>query len=184
MGLGLSAVSRAVCSIAITPFDSKGALIAFDFLDYRDGALLKILTEDRPISIKLVGDIIGMPQGIRTTESLTKSPFLNWCAGVLIALLFSASFAGAAVIFHSVVGSWKHIWVLLLPFGALFIPAIVIALVAAIWPDKSSSFADTLRAPAWYRKATHLRFAEGLQHADSLTQLQIEDLENETKEGS
>ena len=71
LDIGLTSVSRNVCNITISPAEEKGAFLTFDFLDFKDGALLKILTEGRPEKARLLGDIIGMPQGIKTTDSLS-----------------------------------------------------------------------------------------------------------------
>jgi hypothetical protein len=180
LDVGLSAVSREVCRIALGDSTEKGICVSFDFLDYRDGALLKILTEGKPKDLRLNGDIIGMPQGLKTTGALRKSSLLTALGVILGGLLFLSSFAGAAWVFHFYVSTWKYLWVHLLPFGAILVPLLIIALVATtIWPGKAPEFADALHAPSWFRRMIHFRFIEGLEHADVITDLTVEDIQEE-----
>ena len=183
LDIGLSAISREVCRIALGNTTENGVSLSFDFLDYRDGAVLKILTESRPKYLRLNGDIIGMPQGLKTTQALRKSSLLKWVGGILIGLLFLSSFAGAAWVFYRNVGTWKYIWVLLLPFAAIIVPGLIIAFVSlTIWPGKAPEFADTLHPPLWFLRMIHFQPIERLEQkieqieqADIITDLQVAD---------
>jgi len=56
------------------------------------------------------------------------------------------------------VGSWQHIWLLTLPFVALFLPAIIIAIIAStIWPDEKVPLPPTLALPKWFSHLPHYR---------------------------
>jgi hypothetical protein len=61
--------TRNVCQIALgDPLAQDSAVaypLTFDFLDGGDGALMTILTDGRPKSVDLLGDIIGMPAGVQ-----------------------------------------------------------------------------------------------------------------------
>ncbi|KPQ26923.1 hypothetical protein [Halomonas sp. HL-93] len=167
LDISLTAVSREVCQVELKqdPDDGSKTLIDFDFLDYEDGALLKILTEDRPKSVRLEGDIIGMPRGIKTTKELGNKPFLGRLGVGLSILLFLSSFAGSAWLFHWAVGSWSQAWVLILPIVALILPGAIIGMVAStVWPDATPKFSDSLQTPSWFGRSIHMRHIEYLDH--------------------
>ncbi len=167
LDVSLTAVSRSVCQVELkqNPNQPTETFIDFEFLDYEDGALLKILTESRPKAIRLEGDIIGMPKGIKTTQELGNKPFMGRLGVGLSALLFFSSFAGAAWLFHWSVGTWFQVWILLLPIAALILPGIIVAIIAStIWPDSTPKFSDTLQTPAWFGRSINMRRIEHLDH--------------------
>jgi hypothetical protein len=47
---------------------TQGTSLAFDFLDYRDGALIRVLTENQESAVDVKGTVIGMPRGITSKE--------------------------------------------------------------------------------------------------------------------
>jgi hypothetical protein len=74
-------VSRPVIGVGLSPlkevgfFEEPGAPVtrsdvSFDFLDYQDGALIRILAESAAAKIVLRGTIIGMPEGIHHVDEL------------------------------------------------------------------------------------------------------------------
>lgn len=69
LDLAIASVSRQVINFCITPIriaeeSLNSSQLSFDFLDYRDGALIRILTDSPSASLELKGTIIGMPKGI------------------------------------------------------------------------------------------------------------------------
>jgi hypothetical protein len=157
LDISLTATSREVCRVELTKqtyaAENASAEIAFDFLDYRDGAVVKILTVGRKGSTALHGDIIGMPEGIRRVDQLRPKALLAKMGCALAASFELASVASVPFIFHWVTGAWTHVWLLILPFVALFAPAIIIAIIAStVWPEGNLSFPDNLELPGWARR--------------------------------
>lgn len=78
-------ISRAVTNFNVERYEEKSdgltvSNISFDFLDYRDAARVRILTDNASARINVEGTIIGMPSGIKTQEelgTLTRFPFIR-----------------------------------------------------------------------------------------------------------
>ena len=166
LDISLTAVSRTVCRVELTnqtySEGNASAQISFDFIDYKDGAVVKVLTVGRKGSAKLCGDIIGMPDGIRRADQLRPKALLGKIGCGLAALFELASVASVPLIFYWVTGAWTHAWLLILPFVALFAPAIMIVIIAStIWPEAAPPFPESLELPVWARR---LAFRESRMH--------------------
>jgi hypothetical protein len=91
-----------------------------------------------------------MPEGIVHRPDLEKRPVLNPLGCILGVLLQISAIAGALVLFKAATGSWRLLWVLLLPIGAVFIPGIIVALVASyLWP-KGPQWPKNPSLPDWF----------------------------------
>jgi hypothetical protein len=112
---------------------------------------VRVLTAGRPKTVKVVGDVVGMPEGIIRTapESDDDTPW--WVILSVWSIAQAACLAAAAWVFWSVTGSWSHVWLLVLPIAALVIP-----LVGTSYITASQS---GLRRAAW-RRRSHPDFAE------------------------
>jgi hypothetical protein len=121
------------------------AKISFDFLDYQDGALIRILTAGEPESVEIGGDVIGMPKGIVCTSPEPGKGIPFAVGFTLWAIAELALLALTAFIYHRVIGSWKHVWILGLPLVAFTLPLFV-----AIVIDESGS---KLRRAHWQRRS-------------------------------
>lgn len=93
LSMELEKATRAVCQIALadreTVDDAVRYPVSFDFLDKGDGALIRILTDGRPDSVDLLGDVIGMPSGVaRAPKYKKKSKVLSYAQVVLNLALF------------------------------------------------------------------------------------------------
>lgn len=120
------------------------AAIVFDYLDYRDGALVRILTAGEAKQVEICGDVIGMPAGIVKTappSSSTRVSNIGFGAFLLAEL---ALFGAIVFLFHHILGTWKGVWLLALPF-----PAFVLPIVIALLIGESGS---RLRRSSWRRK--------------------------------
>lgn len=144
LDISLSGANRDVNRISVEEIKlgatSSAAKIRFDFLDFKDGGLIRVLATSRRIKIRLVGDIIGMPEGVRRTDQPTaKGPwgkigFGLWVTSEIIAL------AGAVYIYRLAQGGLENVWVLGLPFLALLIPAAVaMVLAVTVWPLRAGA---------------------------------------------
>jgi len=160
LDIAVSGVSREVCNIELDNI-SRGdqmlsADVLFDFLDHNDGAVLKLLTENRPKGFKLCGDIIGMPDGIRRSDQVRSLSVVNTIGVILAILLYIAAFVLTPFTFRWITGSWTHVWILLLPFVALLVPGIVVAIVAlTIWPSENLRLPKGLILPTWFDRLMH-----------------------------
>jgi len=155
LDIALAAVTRKVNNIEITnqslPGNSASADLTFDYLDYNDGGLIKILTVTGGGTVNLIGDVIGMPDGIKNIDEARSEGWLGKIGAFLAALFIFSSFAISIASYYWITGSWQNVWLLALPFVALIIPLIIVALVAAtIWPSGRPSFPSSLNPPSWF----------------------------------
>jgi hypothetical protein len=141
---------------------TSSAEIKFDFLDYRDGGLIRVLSTGRAKKLSLRGDIIGMPDGMaRSDQPRAQGPWGKMLFGFW---LFTQALALAAVayVYKQVENSWDHVWVLVLPFAALVLPGVCVVgavmLSDAIWPTRthSASYPQELSPPGWIRRAMRI----------------------------
>ncbi len=155
LDMAISGVSRDVINFRLAPFQElpDGAttgLISFDFLDSLDGAVIRVLTDSVTARIRVLGTIIGMPQGIVGMNDFGTNRFLNGIGCGLAILLQLSAVVGGLFIFYSVTGGWSLLWIFLLPFGVLFLPAIMVAVVSStIWP-KGPQWPRALGIPDWF----------------------------------
>jgi hypothetical protein len=149
LDFAIEAVRRSVCAIALEQNIPSGefeeANVDFDFLDYHDGALVRILTISPPKRVELVGDIVGMPAGIVRADEVRKRPFLGWVGGTLSVLGVLGVLALTAAIFRWVTGSWSNVWLLALPLvGLVLLLTLIIAISETIWPKSGLQFPKEL----------------------------------------
>ena len=113
MDITVAGVSRKVCNIELgnilrgDPISSADVL--FDFLDQNDGAVLKVLTENRPKWVKLCGDIIGMPDGIERSDKVRSLGVVNTIGAILSILFYITSLVLTPFTYRWITGSWTHV---------------------------------------------------------------------------
>ena len=149
LDFAVEAVRRPVCAIRVDqdmPVDgAEEATVDFDFLDYLDGAVVRVLTTSAPERIELVGDIVGMPQGIARADEVRRRSFLGWVGGALSVISIVGVLALTALIFHWVTGSWSNVWLLALPLVALLLLLVSIIVVSeTVWPKSGLQFPKEL----------------------------------------
>jgi hypothetical protein len=164
----LEAVRRTVNNISVEadiPFedDIYEATIDFDFLDYRDGALVRLVTTSRPSNIALVGDVIGMPGGVKRAAEVGRRSFWTWAGGALSTGALLAGLASTAFVFRWVTGAWVNVWLLTTPIVALIVTLVIIVVVSeTIWPKSGLQFPRELVprrglfTPHGYMRATEM----------------------------
>jgi len=149
LDIAIADVKRDVNQIELsTPSlsDAGGsAKIDFDFLDYKDGALVRVLTAGKPKKAEVFGDIIGMPGGIVCTSPDQKAGLPGWLGFSLWLTAQVSLFAVAAFVFHSVTNSWSDLWLLVLP-----VLAVVIPIIGALIVSESGSM---FQRASWLRRA-------------------------------
>ena len=123
------------------------AEVSFDYLDCRDGGLVRTLTTSRPGQICLAGDIVGMPKGIQRVTDGTKPSAWSRAGGISALLLFVASLALTAFTYRWVTGEWSNVWLLLLPICALLIPLLITVVVSEVWPSGRPTLPAEIRPP-------------------------------------
>lgn len=154
LDIAISSVSRDVIKFTVNPFEEAedkitSSLISFDFLDYQDGATIRVLTDRRRASIGITGTIIGMPEGILIKGEIEKHPILNKVGCGLAIILQLIGVVAAVYAFRIFTGGWVMLWPYLIPLAVLLAPLLVIAIASNMWP-KGSQW-KTLGLPHWFR---------------------------------
>jgi hypothetical protein len=130
----------------------SSAEVSFDFLDFQDGAIIKILTVGDKGKVTLNGDIIGMPEGIKeisdARDELSGSSLNGWVTGIV----FIVATTLTAFIYYWALGEWNHVWLLIVPVIILIL-AIVVAVIIPDWlfSGRNPSFPESLDLPKWCR---------------------------------
>jgi hypothetical protein len=128
----------------------SSAELHFDFLDFKDGALVKIITVGNEGKISLSGDIIGMPDGIRNIEGASVNKSINRLGGWLAALGIIASLILSAFIYYWKEDTWDNIWLIFVPVAAIIGMTLFEVIIAAtLWPSGKTSFPSSLDLPTW-----------------------------------
>jgi len=157
LDITLSGVSRSVNRVALTKQsiseDNYSANITFDYLDNKDGAVIKILTVGGEGTPVIYGDIIGIPSGIKKVDDVSSrnTSLLSGIRTILILLLFLSAFVLSVFAFYWVTGAWTNVWLLMLPFLAFVIPSIIIAIPMILWEDMHKKFPIPLALPKWFQ---------------------------------
>lgn len=156
------------------------AEVYFDFLDYRDGALIKILTVGNKGEISLSGDIIGMPEGIKNVDETSgKQSKGTEISGWAFAAVLIVWLALSAFIHYWVTGSWNHVWLIIVPLVVLILVCVVIAIAAWAWPRGRPSFPKSLDLPNWCRSFP--LYPRGMMRAE-LLEMRLEEKTREIEE--
>lgn len=139
LDIALEAVHRTVSDIAIQDASSdsgeSSVAIDFDFLDFRDGGLVRVLTTSPPDEIRLAGDIVGMPNGVVNANNVRRNSLLSKIGTGLVLALFAAALVMMPIVVWLVTGSWSDTWILAIPFVAiLFATSIAILVNLTVWP--------------------------------------------------
>lgn len=168
LDISLAGTHRDVNRIHLNSIDLKehraSAEVSFDFLDFRDGGLIRVLSTARAKKLQLAGDIIGMPDGMsRTDQPGARGPwgkigFGLWLVAQVIALI------AVAYVYREVEGNWDNAWVLALPFIGLLLPLLGALFISeTVWPTRtrSGAYPKELLPPGWIRRAVRMAPAEG-----------------------
>ncbi|MEW4490599.1 hypothetical protein AB1L42_21115, partial [Thalassoglobus sp. JC818] len=158
LDIAIAGVSREVTNIRIANDeygnDQSSAQIEFDFLDYNDGGVVKIVTVGSGGSVNLEGVVIGMPEGIKPIDRL-QIRGLRVAIGCAAVILELAAIASVPLIFFWVTGSWANVWLMILPFFAMYLPIVVLVM---IWLIVTPDFPASLALPSWARQLGSTRF--------------------------
>jgi hypothetical protein len=154
LDIQISATTREVNNVSIVNRklndNDSTAEIKFDFLDYQDGALIKILTVGNKGKISLSGDIIGMPDGIKClSEETGKKSNSVEIGGWIFLVILLIDFVLCALLYYWVVGAWTNVWLVFILLPIIVISLALYALVESIRPNRSPSFPETLQLPKW-----------------------------------
>lgn len=166
LDITLAGVNREVAQVGLGDLvlqeEGAFATISFDFLDYEDGGLIRILTTDRKdAEIDLMGDVIGMPSGVFRTDGSVNSKNRWSKIGVgLYAAMQLLAIVGAAYVVKLVTGDLFDAWLMVLPVAALLVPAILAFVVSqTIWPNRAKvmQYPQRLAPPGWLARAAMFR---------------------------
>lgn len=185
LDISLAGVSREVANLSIENDEygdaDSGADIVFDYLDHNDGGVIKIVTVGSRGDVILNGAIIGMPDGIKPVDQLRSMGLINKIGCGIAGIIELAAVASVPFISYWVTGSWVYVWLLILPFVALFVPAILIGIVAAtIWPNESPSLPSSLALPTWARRMQSMQFRAAEMVHDPRVLIELENARTRT----
>jgi hypothetical protein len=158
LNLASVSVTRDVLNFDLSPLAQTGegvssSQLSFDFLDYRDGALIKVLTDSSSSQVMLKGTIIGMPQGIARTSELDPN--------ISKAKLFTGLFVLLVTV---ILGSTLTVFIRQTK-GALMatlclIATIVFSVSVCLWmlpiQKEDKRWPDSLKFPTWFKSRYQL----------------------------
>ena len=171
LDVSLAGVTRDACEISLGTISVgegvTSASISFDFLDYLDGGLIQILSDNDNIETSMKGTIVGMPEGITQIEMPEVSEMPKWGCAIVI-LVFIIASLGASFVYKISTGSWENLWLLALPFGVLLITfATTIGLMVLVEPRKKFEFPEALVPPRWYHMRRFMEARTPYRHKSS-----------------
>lgn len=184
LDIQVSEITRKVNNVSLSNQVPKGeqalANVNFDFLDYQDGALIKILSVGNKGDISLTGDIIGMPEGIKNIEEIGSRRSMGDIIGWLLLGFTIAGLILSAWIFYWVTGTWRNVWLIFVPLGVLVIFIGIFAFVDSwSWPRGRPPFPSSLDLPKWCRSFS---FYHGVTTRAELLAMELEEKSDATEE--
>jgi len=155
LDISMSGVAREANGIRLGEVETKGDVasveVLWDYLDHKDGARLRILSDGRPKNLVMFGDIVGMPQGIQNIN--VASPSIGQRAMLTVTLVFVllSLCIWNAYLYKWVAGMWSHIWLLLTPMLTISLFFIISSIVMnLIIPERRGTWAPNLSFMPWY----------------------------------
>jgi hypothetical protein len=110
LDITLSRASRPVARVDVANMylvkEHSHADLTFDFLDFRDGGVVKIVTEGGKGKITISGDIIGIPEGIRHCDEIRPLGLSNKIEGALVTLSVDSGLLLVPFAYRWITGSW------------------------------------------------------------------------------
>jgi len=89
LDFAIEGVSRNTINLVLEPVVEKDkmsiAAITFDFLDYMDGALLRVVTDNPTFQVSVEGTVIGMPEGIKYHDDYS---FKGGCLAIFATMIY------------------------------------------------------------------------------------------------
>ena len=155
LDISMSGVAREVNGIRLKNVEMKGnrasVEVLWDFLDHKDGARIRVLSDGRPRKLEMVGDIVGMPQGIQNIKISSASWGQRGLLTLTLVLVLSSLGMWNAHLYKWVTGTWSHIWLLLTPLLTISLFFIISSVIMKlIIPERRGRWAPNLSFMPWY----------------------------------
>jgi hypothetical protein len=155
LDISMSGVAREANGIRLggveTEDDMASVEVLWDYLDHKDGARLRVLSDGRPRNLELVGDIVGMPQGIQNINVASASRGQRTILTLTLVFVLLSLCMWNVYLFKWVTGMWSHIWLLLTPMLTIFLFFIISFIVMeVIIPERRGRWAPNLSFMPWY----------------------------------
>jgi hypothetical protein len=155
LDISMSGVAREANGIRLGEVETEGdkasVEVLWDYLDHKDGARLRVLSDGRPKKLEMVGDIVGMPHGIQNIK--VANPSMGQRALLTVTLIFVllSLCMWNAYLYKWVAGVWSHIWLLLTPMLTISLFIIISSIVMKlIIPERRGRWAPNLSFMPWY----------------------------------
>lgn len=109
LDVAVASVSRQVINFALSPVEETDTISiarpSFDFLDYRDGAVIRLLTDSAAAKLVLRGTVIGMPTGIFQVNELSGSGSRRLFRVLVVTIVSMLIMGGPLLILFGIPGS-------------------------------------------------------------------------------
>jgi hypothetical protein len=158
LDISVSSTSRTVTSIALGETTNSGQIatsaVTFDFLDYHDGGIIRVLSSARPRDVTLSGDIIGMRGGIVPPNQPRSRPrkVMGWIGVGLFIGAWVATVVASVLAFRWVTGAWTNAWLLVLPPLAFVLVPLLVAGIITLFEGRTKGFPPELAYPKWIQR--------------------------------
>jgi hypothetical protein len=155
LDISMSGVAREVNGIRLkkaeTDDDRAVVEVLWDYLDHKDGARLRVLSDGRPKNIEMVGDIVGMPQGIQNIKVASASGRQRLITTLTLVFVLISLGAWNTYLYKWVLGTWSHVWLLLTPVLTIFLFFVISFIVMQlVIPERRGKWAPNLSFMPWY----------------------------------
>jgi hypothetical protein len=157
LDISLSSSSRRVASVTVGETINLGQSaqteVTFDFLDYHDGGIIRVLSSAQPTDVNFRGDIIGMRTGVIAADQplSRRHKIMRWAMGILMIGIEAGAIAASVFAFRWVTGSWTNGWLVFLPPIAFVLPLMLFLFVFMLLDARGRSFPPELEYPKWVR---------------------------------
>jgi hypothetical protein len=165
LDISLVSPGREVTRVGLGPpgieNDRGSADLTFDYLDEKDGAVVKVLSTEAKCEVRLVGDVIGMPGGIVRTDKREARGLWGKVGFGLWVVAEISLFAAAAYVVEVETHDWANAWLLVLPLVAFVTPFAVAIGLSELWPSRERRYPDHLALPGWFGRPSGLVIGSG-----------------------
>jgi hypothetical protein len=137
--------------------------LSFDFLDYQDGMLIRVISYGNKLNISLTGTVIGMPGGAIRLKEVSVRQEITGLGCIIPIIVTIGLLAYTPFIYNKIMETWDNVWIIFLPIVMLLVSSLLFALAAMIIfrPKRNVRFPSQLAIPDWYLRRMSImeRFA-------------------------
>lgn len=161
IGISIVKQTRDVCQIQLEEIQYEDKMVKanlnFAFLDFLDGGLIQVVTDNTDAKASLRGTIIGMPEGIKKSKQVKHGITFPDIGCFIPIIMQVAALVAVPYLYRYITGSWDRAWLLILPIAALILPmAVTMPIIFSLLNIGVHKFPGSLRPPHWYGERFHI----------------------------